>query len=289
MIDLFSSSLAIRNYQPATRKKNVLIANKFMAWLGSLEGLNTARVEDYLMHLLATGRSVKTTKNHLSAIKVFCNFLANRGLLTDNPAHGVKTLEAAKILPVCLTNKEVETAYEIARKNDFLVEVTVALKTGLRLEELRNLRWSEVDLERRQLIVAKAKGKCSRTVPLNQITCTRLQIQHNEYHHLDYVFPGGKGGFQGRGVWDQDKPRGLNWWQKTSVKMLQEHIPTLKKLPRGHTGRGWHALRHTFATRCVKADIDIVKIKDWMGHKQLDTTLQYIHVARHYDPAIELV
>lgn len=289
VIDLFSASLDIRNYQPASKKKNVLIARKFMKWVGDTECIDLLRVESYLMHLLTTGRNIKTVKNHLSGIKLFCEFLCNRGIISDNPAHGVKTLDPPKVLPVCLTDDEIDVVYEVGHRHDFLCEVTLALNTGMRLSEMRMLKWADVDLARRQLVVRKSKGKRPRTIPLNRLTRTRLQYQHDRYGYLGYVFPGGYGGYEGRGLWNVDKPRGLNWWQKTSVQLMQEEIKTLRELPRGRTGRGWHALRHTFATRCVKAEIEIVKIKDWMGHQQLDTTMQYIHVARHYDKDIELL
>jgi len=281
--------LAIRNYQPATLKKNILIANKFMAWIEDVHTINTVTVEDYLIHLLRSGRTIKTTKNHLSVIKGFCDFLCNRGFIDDNPAHGVKTLDPPRVLPVCLTDDEVDTAYKVGNQHCFLCEVTLAINTGMRLDEMRMLKWADVDLERRQLVVRKSKSKRPRTIPLNRITRTRLRLQQDRYGYLGYVFPGGKGGYEGRNLWNVDKPRGLNWWQKTSVQLMQEKIKTLQELPRGRTGRGWHALRHTFATRCVKAEIDIIKIKDWMGHQQLDTTMQYIHVARHYDTAIESI
>lgn len=289
MISNFRDCLAIRNYQPATLKKNVLIARKFLLWVGDVQCIDTVRVEDYLIHLLSNGRSIKTAKNHLSAIKVFCDYLANRSYITDNPARNVKSLDAPKVLPVCLTDDEYIKIFKVAAKHHFLCEVTVALNTGLRLEELRALKWADVDLQRKQLIVCKSKGKRPRTIPLNKITRSRLKLQQDRFGYLNYVFPGGRGGTHNGGIWSVPKPRGLNWWQKTSVKIMQKHLVTLQELPVGRTGRGWHALRHTFATRCIKADIDIVKLKDWMGHQQLDTTLQYIHVARHYDEAIESI
>ncbi|GEM_PF-1620333 len=289
LIDDYRDCMAIRNYQPATLKKNLLIASKFLAWVENVQTVDTVTVEGYLIHLLRSGRTIKTTKNHLSAIKGFCDFLCNRGIIAENPTHGVKTLDPPRVLPVCLTDDEVDIAYDVAEKHCFLCEVTLAINTGMRLDEMRMLKWVDVDLERRQLIVRKSKSKRPRTIPLNYITRTRLRLQRDRYGHLGYVFPGGRGGYEGLSLWNVDKPRGLNWWQKTSVQLLQEKIKTLQELPRGRTGRGWHALRHTFATRCVKAEIDIIKIKDWMGHQQLDTTMQYIHVARHYDKAIEMI
>jgi len=70
---------------------------------------------------------------------------------------------------------------------------------------------------------------------------------------------------------------------------MQSEIPALQKLPEGRTGRGWHALRHTFATRAARAGIDMFKLKNWMGHRKIETTLRYVHVAQKYDADIERI
>tara|TARA_Y100001933_G_scaffold262865_1_gene322230 strand:+ start:107779 stop:108711 length:933 start_codon:yes stop_codon:yes gene_type:complete len=282
--------LSVRNYQPATLKKNVRLASKFAYWLDcELSEMTSANVEDYLIHLHQQGRSAKTIKNHRSAIKVFCDFLGTRGILQDNPVLRVPSMELPEEIPIFLTDEEVDKLMVIARLDDMFCEVTLALNTGLRMEEMRRLEWRDIDLKFKQLTVRKSKSKRPRTVPLNQRTCKALETQRERYGHLVYVFPGGKGGFYNRGIWTEPKMRSENWWQKLSIRHMQEVIPSLKNLPAGRTGRGWHALRHTFATRAVRANIDMFKLKDWMGHKKIETTMCYVHVSRNYDEDIELL
>ena len=235
------------------------------------------------------GRAIKTIKNRLTAIKVFCDYLVMHEIIEDNPASLIPTLQSAEEVPVCLTDSEVHKIYEVGAEHDMLCEVTLALKTGLRMEEMRRLEWVDVDLKRRQLLVRKSKGKRPRSVPLHQDVVRQMHLQKAIFGHLIFVFPAGRGGPHMRHVWDLPQMRGINWWGRKSVKIMQKEIPTLRKLPARSTGRGWHALRHTFATRAIKADVDIVKLKDWMGHKKIETTLRYIHVSRHYDPDIELL
>jgi site-specific recombinase XerD len=52
-------------------------------------------------------------------------------------------------------------------------------------------------------------------------------------------------------------------------------------------GRGWHLLRHTFASRAVQAGVTIEKIGGWMGHSSAAATRIYAHLAESYDPDIE--
>ena len=226
---------------------------------------------------------------YLGHPRFFCDFLTSRGLLDENPVLKIPSMDMPEDIPVCLTDDEVLQAYAIAEREQMLCEVVIALNTGLRMAELRRLEWKDVDLKRKQLIVRIAKGKRPRTVPLNQMSRTQLAEQQLRYGHLVYVFPGGETGGHIKSHWCTPTMRSVSWWSKRSIKCLQDEIQTLKDLPKGRTGRGWHALRHTFATRAIKADIDVVTLKDWMGHRKVETTLRYVHVARHYDERIELI
>jgi integrase len=76
--------------------------------------------------------------------------------------------------------------------------------------------------------------------------------------------------------------RGLSkrqcWHFKTiSTKWLWKLLPL-------NTGLRMSELRHL-----KRAGVDMFKIKDWMGHKSVNTTLRYVHLARHYDSDIELI
>jgi len=53
--------------------------------------------------------------------------------------------------------------------------------------------------------------------------------------------------------------------------------------------RGWHLLRHTFASRAAQAGVPIPKLSAWMGHKSIATTMIYAHLAPGYDADIERV
>ncbi|MAX27343.1 MAG: hypothetical protein CMJ19_22840 [Phycisphaeraceae bacterium] len=291
MLCLYQETLSVRNYQPASLKKNLQHARRFLEWTdpNNPSEITPAKVEDYFIHLQANGSSPKTIKNHRSSVKVFCDFLCNRGMLKDNPVRHVPSRELPEEVPVFLPDNEVQQVYRIAAEQGITAEVTLALNTGLRMEEMRRLKWADIDLEQRQILVRKSKGKRPRTVPINERLMKCLLMQRELYGHLVYVFPGGTGKRGNRNKWTLPRMRGLDWWARTAFKKIQEEIPTLRDMPKGRTGRGWHSLRHTFATRVARAQIDIFKLKDWLGHKKVETTLRYVHLARQYDADIELI
>ena len=105
----------------------------------------------------------------------------------------------------------------------------------------------------RQLIVRASKGKRPRAVPLNQKTIEVLTPQREKYLRQQWVFPGGPGGYGNARLWTLCKPRSEEWWNRISLRDIREKIPAIVNLPKGRTGRGWHIMRHTFATRAARA------------------------------------
>ena len=176
MIDEYRASLMLRNYQPATLRKNVQLAARFLETIDDPSKINAVDIEQYLIMLQKRGRAIKTVKNHLTAIKVFCDYLVMHEIIEDNPASLIPTLQSAEEVPVCLTDSEVHKIYEVGAEHDMLCEVTLALKTGLRMEEMRRLEWVDVDLKRRQLLVRKSKGKRPRSVPLHQDVVRQMHL-----------------------------------------------------------------------------------------------------------------
>ena len=83
--------------------------------------------------------------------------------------------------------------------------------------------------------------------------------------------------------------RSYNWWLRYSLDPIRELIPTIANMPKGNTGRGWHIIRHTFATKLARAGVELFKIKEWMGHRSINTTMRYGHLQNQYDKAIELI
>lgn len=289
LIDTYQKSLIIRNYRPATLRKNVQIARRFLRSVDFPKNINAVAVERYLIALSDAGRSIKTMKNHLTAIKLFCDYLCRHSVIKENPVGRFPSLNMPEDVPICLSNSEIATVYRIGEDLDMSCEFTLALRAGLRMSELRDLLWSDVDIDRRQLLVRHSKSKRPRSVPLHKSAVNQLKIQKERFGDLVFVFPGGTGGPGMRNVWNLPIRRGVNWWCRKSIRPLQREIPALQDIAVGSTCRGWHALRHTFATRAVKAGIDLVTIRDWLGHRKIETTMKYVHIARHYDQRIETV
>ncbi len=154
---------------------------------------------------------------------------------------------------------------------------TVAAFTGLRLGELRALRWRQVSFERGALTVAAAMsagqiespkwGKV-RTVPLATPAAAelaRLAERGRFVDHEDLVFCGPLG----EPLDDSAIRRRLRRAQKAA----------------GLRPLRFHDLRHSFGSLVVR-ELDTATLKSWMGHSKLATTERYLHAKpRHSDVA----
>ena len=138
--------------------------------------------------------------------------------------------------------------------------VILALNTGLRRGELFNLRVSAIDMEARLLTVFgdEAKSKQTRQIPLNDFAFDTIAVWLQEKDHKEYVFPSPVTG--GR------------------LDNIDSAWKTIRALS-GLKDLVLHNLRHTFGTRLAHNRVDLVTIKELMGHQSLDITAKYLHTS----------
>ncbi|HVG01428.1 MAG TPA: site-specific integrase, partial [Nitrospira sp.] len=139
--------------------------------------------------------------------------------------------------------------------------VAFAIETCLRREEQFQLRWDQIDLEAGQLTIPLPKGGRTRHVPLSE-TAKAILRSLDSFAHSPWVFPSTK-----------------NPLRHCSAQAFVNRVftPSLKQL--GIQGACWHTLRHTAASRRVMAGVDLVAVQRILGHRDLQTTLRYAHLA----------
>ena len=147
--------------------------------------------------------------------------------------------------------------------------VLLALETGCRREELFQLRWQYVDVEAGVLALPLPKGGRSRYVPLSD-QAKKIFRSLDSFLRSPWVFPGIK---------DETKPM-------DSRAFIRRHFePALRKAGIQHCS--WHTLRHTSASRRIMAGVDLVSVKEILGHRDIATTLRYSHLdPRHLQAAV---
>lgn len=249
-----------------------------------LSDLKPIVLQRYVTELTQSG-NLKTGKG-LSANSVNGILIVIRGSLTT--AHNIGLTDELIVGKIkrprneekaveCFTvseQKQIEQAV-FADKRDKMIGVVLCLYTGLRLGELLALEWTDVDLSRGELTVSKSchDGKdengnyCRITgAPKTNSSKRTIPIPKQLIPHLREV--------KKRSVCDHviangNKPVTVRSYQR-SFDLLQQKI----KIPH----HGFHALRHTFATRAIECGMDVKSLSEILGHKDPTITLKrYVH------------
>ena len=136
----------------------------------------------------------------------------------------------------------------------------------MRRGEQYRLRWQDVELKREVITIPRSKHGEERHIQINSTARATLLILRGGVDRIGYVVP------------SYDGPRTRDWrdWFEDAVKKA------------GIGNFHWHDLRHTFASRLVMAGVPLRTVQVLMGHKSIETTLRYAHLAEpHLREAVE--
>ena len=174
----------------------------------------------------------------------------------------------AKKIPDILTITEQEKLldqfnlrYITPQRNKTMIQLL--LNTGLRLSEMTNLEWKDIDLMTGQLKVVEGKGLKDRILWLDEQTLVMLgewkQRQFNEWGKTDYVFTS----------------RNLNLLDGKAVRTM---IKTYAKKADIMKNITTHSLRHTFASDLLRETKNIRIVQKALGHADISSTQIYTHI-----------
>jgi len=182
------------------------------------------------------------------------------------------TIKHNKKLPVVLSQEEVRRLLKAPKLLKHRILIGLLYGCGLRCFEVRNLRIADLDFDRKMLHVKEGKGKKDRYVPLADILIRGLKSYLEAEQPNEWVFNSKDQEIVGRVGGDFDSrysQRGVQW----AVNEAKKKAGIVKPM-------SVHTLRHTFATHLLEEGLDILTIKDLLGHECIDTTMIYLHVAQ---------
>ena len=200
-----------------------------------------------------------TINRHFSFLRHVLMLAVKDGKLTQNPVSGLKFFPEVKRTR-WLAGDELERLRGVMQQSEWKL-VAFAIETGLRRGEQFRLRWDQVDLENGVLTLPLPKGGKTRHVPLSEEAKAILR-SFDSFLRSAWVFPG---------LRDATQPIDSRAFLRRSFE------PGLRQA--GITGACWHSLRHTAASRRIMAGVDLVSVKEILGHRDIQTTLRYAHLA----------
>lgn len=164
-------------------------------------------------------------------------------------------------LPVVLSQQEMLNVIDCTLNLKHKTVLMLTYTAGLRIGELLNLKASDIDSERMQIRVRAGKGKKDRYTILSKACLCLLRKYWLEYKPKGWLFNGMKPGSQ---------------YSRTSVRKVLKK--SMKAANIKKTGVCVHSLRHSFATHLIEQGVDIITVKNLLGHSSLKTTMRYLHV-----------
>jgi site-specific recombinase XerD len=166
-------------------------------------------------------------------------------------------------LPHYLTKEETLKLIESCRSPKQKAIVETFYSSGLRLDELRMLKLTEIESTNNRILVHNGKGRKDRYTLLSKrlLDTLRIYYRKQDVKPKVYLFEGLKPG----------EPMSATAIQH-SVRLAYKNAGLSDK------GHKVHALRHSFATHLLDAGVDIHTIKELLGHCDIKTTMVYLHL-----------
>lgn len=219
--------------------------------------LDADQVMDYLFMVKSRGTTSATFfKFTVYGLRYACRM---RGL--EYKQFSLPSIEKDQKLPVVLNGSEVKALLKSCKLLKHRLIIGLCYGCGLRCSEVRNIKIADADLERGMLHVKQGKGSKDRCLPLGKMLCRGLAQYLLAEKPQEYIFGGNTGGALSQ--------RGTQWVvsQATKRASIYKEIST-------------HTLRHTYATHLLEQGVNILAIKELLGHAHIETTMVYLHIAK---------
>jgi site-specific recombinase XerD len=252
-LNALKEACILKGYSEKTLKAYYYNVKRFLDFIDKTRlNLNKGSVRSYLLTL---DLSINSSRLHYASLRFFFSEILHRSFSTKE----VPIKKKAKKLPKVLSKAQVKALIESTNNIKHRLIIKLLYASGLRLQELINLRREDVDFDRNIIRVIGGKGKKDRiTLLSNSIKIDLLKYYSKARFNTEYVFEGRKGKYS-----------------KKSVQLVLEKAGKsigIKVHP--------HMLRHSFATHLLEAGTDIRYIQKLLGHSNLQTTQIYTKVSK---------
>lgn len=292
--------LEVRHYSPRTVSCYVKWVEEFLKKYGAagLDGLGQKQINDFLTRLAVNYKVSPSTQNQaLAGLLFYFRFVKG-----ENPLELESVIRAKKKprIPVVFSRAEVRRIIDFMPVEKRLC-AELLYGTGMRLNELIELRVLDVDFDQGEIIIRHGKGDKDRHVMLPQSLIPKIkeQIENvKKLHEKDLADGWGAVPLPGAlGAKFPDGQKELKWqWlfpQKNRWKnpetgeegrwhldgtLLQRAVKSAVLRAGINKNASCHTFRHSFATHLLENGYDIRTVQELLGHADVKTTQIYTHV-----------
>jgi len=263
-----------KNYSDYTIENYKHDIIEYLEYLSSesleFKNIEYSDIRFFLMYLKDTKKDDNTSINRkLSSLRGFYKYLANEKIVKSNVFSLVNGPKKSRKLPRYFEYNELEELFNVpdtrtplGQRDSLILEMLYA--TGVRVGELVNIKVSDIDLGRRNIIIL-GKGNKERFVTYGEYCEDILKTYLNtgrvslNVKQSDYLFLNNNGG--------QLTDRGVRF---ILDKLIQKTSLNKNISP--------HMIRHSFATHLLNEGCDLLTVQKLLGHESIKATQIYTHV-----------
>ncbi|MGA9131873.1 MAG: tyrosine-type recombinase/integrase [Candidatus Sulfotelmatobacter sp.] len=219
--------------------------------------ISSNEIESFFHFLRQEHRSDSTIHLYYVSLRFFYRL--------NNMPDRMPRLKFAKIrnkLPMVLSQEKVATMLDSCDSLKYKALFTLAYASGLRISELRDLRVSDLDFDRKLVYVRKGKGGRSRYTILGNRTIQILRTYMNVYSPHSFLF---------HKQTDSTVRVNANMIRRQLRKVLIKNGIDVREVH-------MHTFRHCFATHLMESGTSIFHIMQLLGHANICTTMVYLHM-----------
>lgn len=254
-LEQYSRDIQLVYNSEATKNNYISQVNCFLNYFKNEvepKAISTYKIKDWLLE----AKTINTRKHRLCAINSFYKITVGM----PSKIQKIPYPKSEKKLPIVLSQDEVQKMFDVCVNIKHKVILALLYSCGLRVSELLNLQWSNIDRSRMIINIIAGKGKKDRQVMLSPELIPLLEKYWNIYKTKTYILSG-------------------QFSEQYSAKSVSEVIKQLAEKAEIKKRVWTHQMRHNCFTHMVENGTDINLIQKLAGHNNVKTTMMYTQIS----------
>ena len=260
--------LQLMGYSLNTRRTYLNEMSQFLQLLKdkSADEFTTERIKDYLQYCFNT---LKLSENTLHSRMNAMKFYYEKVLHKDKIFWDIPRSKKQLILPKVISEEKILDGLNSVGNIKHKLLLMTAYSAGLRVSEVVKIKIADINSDRMQIFITRAKGKKDRIAPLSSVVLELMRKYYILYKPSVWLFEG--------------QVKGSAYSVRSAQTVFNYYFKKIG-LPKYFT---FHSLRHSFATHLLEGGTDIKYIQNLLGHNDIKTTMRYTHVSNKAMQKIE--
>ena len=224
------------------------------------------------------GLSAKTVRDMLSVIKTVVDFACNENIISNGFTIIYPKQQRQKMRVLSRPEQVSLEGVLVSDINIHKLGILLCLYTGLRIGEVCALRWQDISPDFGVLSVRQTLQRVKNITGENSKTKILIDAPKSHNSVRDIPIPKFFSGYLQNFLRDRAAYfLGTDGFAFTEPRTMQNHFARIIDTA-NISNANFHSLRHTFATRCIEAGVDIKSLSEMLGHASVSITLNcYVH------------